>query len=77
MAAPCQPRARRYEIVVGGQLDRYWAGWFEGLAIEPLPGGQTRISGELPDQSALRGVLERIFDLNLPLISVVEKAAGE
>lgn len=73
MTAPYQAQPRQYEIIVEGQLDRHWSGWFEGLALEALPDGQTRISGELPDQSALRGVLDRIFDLNLTLISLVEK----
>jgi len=75
MAAPYKPQPCHYEIIVAGQLDSHWMGWFDGLALEALPNGQTRISGELQDQSALRGVLERIFDLNLTLISLVEKTA--
>jgi hypothetical protein len=64
-----------YEIIVAEQIDSHWAGWFDGLTLEALPNGQTRISGALPDQAALRGVLERIFDLNLTLIRLTEKSA--
>jgi hypothetical protein len=69
--APVLPAAIEYEIVVWGQLDPHWSGWFPGLSLEPQPNGQTRLYGSLPDQSALQGVLNRIFDLNLELISVM------
>lgn len=62
--------AVRYEIIIAGQLDPYWAASFEELTLESCPAGLTRLHGALPDQSALRAVLERIFDLNLQLISV-------
>ena len=63
-----------YEIVVAGQISANWAAWFDGLVLEPLPGGLVRLSGTLPDQPALHGVLERIRDLNLVLISVQRAA---
>ena len=59
-----------YEIRVKGQLDPSWADWFEDLSIVPLPEGETRISGWIADQSALHGILVRIRNLNLALISV-------
>lgn len=59
-----------YEIVVKGQLDPHWSSWFEGLAIEALPGDKTCISGCISDQPALQGLLEQIFALNLQLISL-------
>ena len=63
---------RRYEIRVMGQLDPLWIEWFNGLSLEVDPDGVTRLWGPVADQSALRSVLERIFDLNVPLLSVRE-----
>ena len=59
-----------YEIVVGGHLDSRWSDWFAGLTLTHLEGRETLLSGSLPDQAALYGLLERIRDLNLRLISV-------
>ena len=59
-----------YEIKIEGLLDPRWSDWFAGLKLTDLEGGETLISGSLPDQVALHGVLERVRDLNLKLISV-------
>ena len=59
-----------YEIKVKRNLDLCWSDWFSGLTLTHLEGNQTLISGFLPDQAALHGLLERIRDLNLTLISV-------
>ncbi len=59
-----------YEIRVEGELPSDWANWFEGLEIRPVPPGESSLSGPLADQSALPGVLAKIRDLNLRLISV-------
>ena len=59
-----------YEIRVEGELPRDWANWFEGLEIRPDPSGESILSGPLADQAALYGVLAKIRDLNLTLISV-------
>ncbi len=60
-----------YEIHVEGLLAEHWSGWLEGLAIHPNPDRTTTISGCLPDQPALFGVLYKIHALNLTLISVI------
>lgn len=65
-----------YEIRVRGQLDDSWSDWFGGLTITPLGNDETLISGALPDQSALHGILAKLRDLNLPILSVVRVAGG-
>ncbi len=59
-----------YEIKIKGHLDPLWADWFADLKLTHLAGNMTLLSGSLPDQAALYGLLERIRDLNLRLISV-------
>jgi hypothetical protein len=59
-----------YEIKIQAHLDPGWSAWFAGLELKQFEGDETLISGELPDQAALHGLLERIRDLNLTLISV-------
>lgn len=59
-----------YEIRVQGQLDSNWSDWFNGLDVTPQENGETVISGNLPDQAALQGILSKVFNLRLVLISV-------
>jgi hypothetical protein len=59
-----------YEIKIKGHLDSGWADWFAGLQLSHLEGNETLLAGQLPDQAALHGLLERIRDLNITLISV-------
>ncbi len=61
--------ACRYEIRVEGQLSGRWSEWFEGLSVRS-EGGQTVLRGLLADQAALFGVLQKIHDLNLVLVTV-------
>ena len=58
-----------YEIRVEGVLDRQWTAWFESLEIDS-DDSQTVISGPVADQAALHGLLNRVFDLGLVIVSV-------
>jgi hypothetical protein len=60
----------RYEFRVQGDLPSDWSNWFEGLELRVGAEGETILSGTLADQSALHGVLAKIQNLNLRLISV-------
>jgi hypothetical protein len=62
--------AGRYEIRLTGHLDARWAAWFDGLAVSREGDGTTLISGPVADQAALHGLLQRVRDLGLPLVSV-------
>jgi len=61
---------RYYEIRIKGHLDESWADWFDGMRIRHEDNGETLLSGSLPDQAALHGVLNRLRDLGIQLISV-------
>ena len=65
-----------YEIRVKGHLDTRWAAWFDGLGIAHGSDGTTIIHGPVADQAALHGLLQKIRDLGLPLISVNHVAPG-
>ena len=60
----------KFKIRVKGHLGTQWQAWFESLDITTLPNGDTVISGPLVDQAALYGVLKKVRNLGLPLISV-------
>ncbi len=67
-----------YEIRVEGELGKEWSSWFDGLTVENQIDRKTGdrisvISGIIPDQSALHGLLIKIRDLNLPILSCVRK----
>jgi hypothetical protein len=65
-----------YEIRIRGHLDKRWSEWFTGLKLTCLEGDVSLLSGWLPDQAALHGLLERIRDLNLPLLSISKSEEG-
>ncbi len=67
---PDRSGAGRYEIRLAGHLDARWATWFDGLTVTREPEGTTVISGPVADQAALHGLLGRVRDLGLPLVSV-------
>jgi hypothetical protein len=62
---------RRYEIRLKGHLDARWATWFDGLSLIREGDGTTLIHGQVADQAALHGLLQKVRDLGLPLISVI------
>ena len=61
---------RTYEIRLKGHLDAKWADWFDGLTITRADSGETLLRGPVVDQAALHGVLRKVRDLGLPLVSV-------
>ena len=62
------------EIHIKGRIDPDWSDWLAGMQITALPDRETQLSGDLPDQAALYGVLDRLNNLGLALVSV---QAGE
>ena len=66
------PDAERYEIRLQGHLDSRWAAWFDGLSLTNERDGTTVISGWVLDQSALHGLLQKVRDVGLPLVSVTQ-----
>jgi hypothetical protein len=67
-AGPAEPT--RYEFRVQGVPDPRWSAWFEGLQVTSDQAGQTIIAGPVADQAALHGLLAKIRDLGLELLSV-------
>lgn len=59
-----------YEIRIAGHLDPRWAGWFDGLTPRQMRDGSTVLAGRVLDQAALHGLLQRVRDLGIPLVSV-------
>ena len=65
---PNEPR--EYEIRVEGHLHDRWSAWLNGMSIQHQDSGQTLLRGAVPDQAALHGLLARIRDLGLAIVSV-------
>jgi hypothetical protein len=66
----------KYQIRVKGRLDSSWSEWFDGFSIT-MEGNETSLIGIVVDQSALHGILAKINDLGLPLISVNKLSVAE
>jgi hypothetical protein len=61
-----------YQIRIKGHLDPHWAGLFEDLTIKLEDNGDTLLTGPVVDQAALHGLLKKVRDLGMPLISVIQ-----
>jgi hypothetical protein len=70
MSKKGEAMTRFYQIRVHGHLSDERAEWFDGLTVENQPNGEAVLSGPVPDQAALHGLLIRVRDLGLPLLSV-------
>lgn len=75
MSETCNPErgydeAGQYEIRIRGHLDDRWTGWFEGLTLIQEKNGDTLISGQVIDQAALFGLLRKVREMGMPLVSV-------
>lgn len=78
------PHREAYEIKVRGRLDESWSQWFDGMRITSVGSGDgastVTLTGAIADQAALRGILARLWDLNLSLVSVTRlevRSGGE
>jgi hypothetical protein len=71
--AQCREERAVYQIRVQGVLDEQWSDWLAGLAITPQADGSTLLTGPLRDQAALHGLLNKIRDMGLPLLSLERK----
>ena len=72
---PSQPVV--YQIRLKGHLDSQWTDWFEGLTITLEEDGDTLLTGPVIDQAALHGLLKKVRDLGMPLVSVVQVQLDE
>ena len=72
---PSQPMV--YQIRIKGHLGRQWTDWFGGLTITPEDNGDTLVTGPVIDQAALYGLLKKVRDLGMPLISVIRVEPGQ
>ena len=66
-----------YQFRIKGHLSQQWMNWFEGLAISLEEDGNTLLSGTVIDQAALHGILKKIRDLGMPLLSVNPMVSGQ
>jgi len=65
-----------YQIRIGGQLDERWAEWFDQMTLTQADNGDTLLTGPVVDQAALHGLLRRVRDLGLLLVSVIRVQSG-
>jgi hypothetical protein len=66
-----------YQIRIKGHLGRQWTDWFGGLVITREENGDTLVTGPVVDQAALHGLLRKVRDLGVPLLSVIRLTPGD
>ena len=66
-----------YQIRIKGHLDQQWEDWFEGLTITLKENGDTLLTGPVVDQAALHGLMKKVRDLGMPLLSVNRVESGQ
>ena len=66
-----------YEIRIDGRLDARWQDWFDGMTVTLDDHGGTLLSGPVVDQTALHGLLRKVRDLGMPLLSVIRVEGGQ
>ena len=66
-----------YQIRIKGHLGPQWTEWFEGMAVTREENGDTLLTGHVVDQAALHGLLKKVRDLGLPLLSVIRVETGQ
>jgi hypothetical protein len=69
--------AGRYEIRIRGHFGSHWATWFDGMTLTAMSDGTTVLEGPIVDQAALHGVLHKVRDTGLPLLSVNQVDIGD
>jgi len=74
---PTPSQTAIYQIRIKGHLGRQWTDWFEGLTITLEEDGDTLLTGPVIDQAALHGLLKKVRDLGLPLVSVSPVEPGQ
>ena len=70
-------QSKVYQIRLKGHLSRQWADWFEGMTITLEDNGDTLLTGPVIDQAALHGLLKKVRDLGMPLVSVGPVEPGQ
>ncbi len=68
---------QQIEVRVKGHIDADWSGWLAGLAVSHAADGNTVLTGQVPDQPALYGLLNRLSDLGIQLVSISAEEANE
>ena len=66
-----------YQIRIGSQLNEHWQVWFDQMTFSQADNGDTLLTGPVADQAVLHGLLRKVRDLGLPLISVIQIEAGQ
>ena len=74
---PTPSQTSVYQIRIKGHLDSQWSDWFEGLTITLEEDGNTLLSGPVADQVALHGLIKKVRDLGMPLVSVSPVEPGQ